>query len=211
MLLAVTLPPLKGHDPHGGAGKKLIEIPIEGTIDLGLAAFVERSVAQATTNDVIVLKIKTFGGRVDAAVRIRDVLLEANAPTVAFIDHRAISAGALITLACDTILVSPGASIGAATPVESGPQGQMQPTAEKVISYMRAEMRATAEAKGRRTDIAEAMVDPDIEIAGLNPKGKLLTLTGEQAIKLLRYPARLSKWNQYLQPVLPNDSGTNNI
>lgn len=185
--LAQTATPnaaLKGYDANGGKGKHLFVVPIEETIDLGLAHFVERVVKQATPNDIVLLRIKTFGGRVDAAVRIRDALLAASAPTVAYIDRRAISAGALISLACDTIIVSRGASIGAATPVEQGSDGEMKATSEKVVSYMRAEMRATAEAKGRRADLAEAMVDADIEIKGVIEKGKLLTLTSDKALEL---------------------------
>lgn len=175
---------LAGYDPNGGKDKTIYEIPVDGTIDLGLAPFVERIVHHAKPKDVLILRIKTFGGRIDAAVRIRDALLASPAPTVAYIDQRAISAGALISLACDTIIMSDGASIGAATPVQQGANGEMQPTSEKVVSYMRAEMRATAEANQRRGDIAEAMVDPDMAIAGINDKGKLLTLTSERAITL---------------------------
>jgi membrane-bound serine protease (ClpP class) len=175
---------LKGFDPNGGAGKKVFDVPIEGTIDLGLAPFVERIVGAAGDEDIIALHIKTFGGRVDAAVRIRDALLGSVATTVVYIDRRAISAGALISLACDTIIMSPGASIGAATPVQAGGGGETKPTSEKVVSYMRAEMRATAEAKGRRGDLAEAMVDPDVEIEGVIEEGKLLTLTSDQAVEL---------------------------
>ena len=176
---------LKGFAQDGGDGKRLFVVPIEGTIDLGLAAFVERVVAAASSLDVVLLQIKTFGGRVDAAVRIRDALLGAAAPTVAYVDRRAISAGALITLACDTVFMSPGASIGAAIPVQGGgPGGEMKPTSEKVVSYMRAEMRATAEAKGRRGDLAEAMVDADVSIQDVTEKGKLLTLTSDKALQL---------------------------
>lgn len=174
---------LKGYDAEGGEGKKLFEVPIEGTIDLGLAPFVERVVDSAGPNDVIVLNITTFGGRVDAAVRIRDALIDAEATTVAFINGRAISAGALIALSCDTIIMKPGATIGDAMPVQLGSDGKANPTGEKAISYMRAEMRATAESKGRSGDLAEAMVDPDIEIEDIIKKDKLLTLTAKQAIE----------------------------
>jgi len=177
-------PKLKGYSEAGGADSKVFIVPIEGTIDLGLAPFVERVIEQATADDLVMLKIKTFGGRVDAAVRIRDALLSSVAPTVAYVDRRAISAGALISLACDTIIMSPGSSIGAATPVQQGEGGEMKATSEKVVSYMRAEMRATAEAKGRRADLAEAMVDADIEIKDVIEKGKLLTLTGKTAVEL---------------------------
>ncbi len=173
---------LRGYDPEGGSGRTVYEVPIDGTIDLGLAPFVERVVKQAGPRDLIFLRINTFGGRVDAAVRIRDALLTSKATTVAFIDHRAISAGALISLACDTIIMSSGGSIGAATPIELAENGEAKPTSEKVVSYMRAEMRATAEAKGRRADIAEAMVDASLEVQGVNEKGKLVTLTSTQAL-----------------------------
>jgi len=173
---------LKGYDAEGGQGRRLIEVHIEGTIDLGLAAYIERAVEKAGPKDIFILKMKTFGGRVDAAVRIRDAFLDAQVTTVTFIDRRAISAGALISLASDTIIMSEGASIGAATPVQSD-GGKAKPTSEKVVSYMRAEMRSTAEAKGRRADIAEAMVDSDIEIKDISQKGKLLTLTSKKALE----------------------------
>ena len=80
--------------------------------------------------------------------------------------------------------MTPGGTIGAATPVQMGmPSEGMKPVEEKVVSYMRKEMKATAEAKGRRSDIAEAMVDSDVEIEGINKKGKVLTLTTDEAVK----------------------------
>jgi membrane-bound serine protease (ClpP class) len=117
---------------------------------------------------------------VDAAVQIRDMLLETDLPVVAFVNRRAISAGALISLAADHIAFAPGGSMGAATPVQMG-DGEMQPVGEKVVSYMRAEMRATAEATGRDGDLAEAMVDADVEVEGVVAQGKLLTVTTESA------------------------------
>ena len=163
---------------------RLVEIPIEGTIELGVASFVERMMRSVTADDTVVVRIKTFGGRVDGAVRIRDALLNSPAPVIVFIDSRAISAGALISYAGDTILMGRGASIGAATPIQGGgPNQAPQPTSEKVVSYMRAEMRATAEANGRRGDIAEAMVDATIEVQGISDKDKLLTLTSSEAFK----------------------------
>ncbi|MBI4508459.1 MAG: hypothetical protein HY698_02405 [Deltaproteobacteria bacterium] len=155
---------------------------VHGTIDLGLAPFVERVVKGLSENDILVLDINTLGGRVDAAIVIRDSLLHAKGKTVAWINPRAISAGALIALSCDVIAVASGATIGAATPVQAGEGGQMKPVEEKVVSYMRKEMRATAEAKGRKGEIAEAMVDADAEVPGLDEKGKLLTLDGGQAL-----------------------------
>jgi len=157
---------------------------IEGIIDLGLAPFVRRVLDEATTAGAaaVVLEINTFGGRVDAAVLIRDALLESRMTTVAFIDKRAISAGALISLAAKTIAMADGGTIGAATPVQAGAEGT-QPVSEKTVSYMRKEFRATAESRGRPPLIAEAMVDADVAIPGIIDKGKLLTLTTTEALE----------------------------
>lgn len=160
--------------------------PIEGMIDLGLAPFVRRVVEDAEKSGAaaVILKINTFGGRVDAAVLIRDTLLGTKVKTVAFIDKRAISAGALISLACHVIAMGDGGTIGAATPVQLGRQGGgTQPTDEKAISYVRKEFRSTAEFRKRPPLIAEAMVDPDVAIPGLVEKGKLLTLTTNEALE----------------------------
>jgi membrane-bound serine protease (ClpP class) len=160
--------------------------PIEGMIDLGIAPFVDRVLREATEADAaaVILDINTFGGRVDAAVLIRDALLNAKVPTVAFINKRAISAGALIALATEKIVMGDGGTIGAATPVQAGqPGAPAQPVEEKTVSYVRKEFRATAEARKRPPLIAEAMVDADVEIPGLIEKGKLLTLTTEEALK----------------------------
>jgi membrane-bound serine protease (ClpP class) len=159
--------------------------PIEGLIDLGLAPFVRRVLdeAEASGAAAVVLRINTFGGRVDAAVLIRDTLLGAKVKTVAFVDKRAISAGALISLACHVIAMGDGATVGAATPVQLGGQGSTQPTDEKTVSYVRKEFRATAEFRKRPPLLAEAMVDRDVAIPGLVEKGKLLTLTTTEALE----------------------------
>jgi membrane-bound serine protease (ClpP class) len=162
-------------------------IPIKGIIDLGLAPFVERTLKEATNAqaDAVILDVDTFGGRVDAAVQIRDALLRSKPKTIAFVNKRAISAGALISLAADTIAMADGGTIGAATPVQIGiPGAPAQPVEEKTVSYMRKEFRATAESRKRPPMLAEAMVDADVEVSGVVEKGKLLTLTTEEALEL---------------------------
>jgi len=160
-------------------------VPITGVIDLGLAPFLSRVLddAHRANAAAVILDINTLGGRVDAAVQIRDTLLDARTPTIAFINRRAISAGALIALATGKIAMATGGTIGAATPVQAGmPGAATQPVAEKTVSYLRKEFRATAEARKRPPMLAEAMVDADVEIAGVIDKGKLLTMTTEEAL-----------------------------
>jgi membrane-bound serine protease (ClpP class) len=160
-------------------------VPIEGMIDLGLAPFLQRVLTQAGSDGAaaVVLQINTFGGRLDAAVTMRDALLASPVRTVAFIDRRGISAGALISLAAERIAMADGGTIGAATPVQiAEPGGPAAPVEEKSVSYVRKEFRATAEARNRPLLVAEAMVDADVEIPGLIEKGKLLTLTTDEAL-----------------------------
>ena len=152
-----------------------------GMIDPGITAFVERVVedANAAGVDAIVFDIDTFGGRVDAATVIRDAIVDADALTIAFINKRAISAGALIAMSCDKIVMAKGGEIGAVTPVS----GAGEKAGDKYVSVMRAEMRATAERTGRDPEIAEAMVDERIEIPGFSEVvGRPATLTTSEAL-----------------------------
>lgn len=179
-----------------GQGKKVYYGDIEGDIDLGLAPYVKRIVdeANAAGAEAIIFRINTFGGRVDAATQIKDAILSSNVHTIAFVDKRAISAGSLIALSCKEIVMVPGASMGATTVVDQ--TGTKQ--SEKAQSYMRAEMRATAEANGRRTDIAEAMVDERVVIPGLVDSTQLLTLTSEEAINYEMADTILTSINEIL-------------
>lgn len=156
-------------------------VDISGDIDLGLPPYVGRiiSTAENENADAIILRVNTFGGRVDAATQIKDAVMNSTVQTVAFIDKRAISAGALISIATEQIYMVPGGTIGAVTPVTQ--EGEKVP--EKFVSYMRSEMRATAESRGRDPRIAEAMVDEDIEIPGVIEAGKLITFTTDEAIE----------------------------
>jgi membrane-bound serine protease (ClpP class) len=129
--------------------------------------------------DILFLHLNTFGGELEAAENIRTLLLDAPIPVFVFIDKNAASAGALISIACDSNYMSQGASIGAASVVNQ--TGDVLP--DKYQSYMRSMMRSTAIATGRNPDIAQAMVDPDIEVKGISEKGKVLTFTTSEAIK----------------------------
>ena len=170
-------------------------VPIEGTIDLGLPPFIQRTLEDAESNEAtaVIFDINTFGGRVDAATQIKDAILGADIPTIAFINRRAISAGALISLSCEKIYMTGGGLIGAATAVDmTGKKGS-----EKVISFMREEMASTAEKRGRSKKIARGMVDEELTFTHLviggdsikvddiegRKDGKLISLTTEQALR----------------------------
>lgn len=176
--------------PKQGFSQLIYRVNIEGEIDLGLAPFISRVLDEAKNGqiDAVIFEINTFGGRLDSAVQIRDSILNSNVMTIAYINKRAISAGALISLACNRIVMAKGSTIGAATPVTINPlnplDNKVKPASEKIISYFRNEMAATAESNGRPSKIAEAMVDPDIFIENVSEAGKLLTLTSTEASRL---------------------------
>ena len=183
-----------------GARAKAYLIVAEGDVNSRLAGRVRRGLekAAAAAAQVVIVEIDTFGGRLDAAVEIRDALLNVDLRTIAFVNKRAISAGALITLAADDIVMTPGATIGAATPVRFTSEGP-KPLGEKTISYFRKEMKATAESRNHPTALAEAMVDPDVVIPGVIEKGKLLTLTTQEALALKLAAAQSDDLEQLLQ------------
>ncbi len=172
----------QGSDRSAGTSALVFRVPVHGTIEMGVAPFVERSLrdAKASGARAVVLDIETPGGRVDAAERIVDAVKAAELPVYAFVDRRAFSAGALIALAAREIYMVPGGVMGAATPVTGA--GEKAP--EKIVSAMRSEMRALAEDRGVDPRVAEAMVDESIAIEGVVEEGKLLTLTTEEAVRV---------------------------
>jgi membrane-bound serine protease (ClpP class) len=157
-------------------------VPFTGTVEFGLAPFIERSLEEAAAAGAhfVVLDMDTPGGRVDAAEAIADAIGDASLPVYTLVNRRAFSAGALIALATDGIYMRPASVIGAATPVDGA--GTKAP--EKIVSAMRSEMRALAEANGLDPDIAEAMVDESLEVPGVSEAGQLLTLTTEEAVEV---------------------------
>ena len=165
--------------------KRVYYTLLKGTINKRLASDFEDVLKEAEREkaDALILEIDTFGGRLDSAVKIKDKLIDTKINTIAFINKKAISAGALISLATRHIVMAPGSTIGAATPVRLT-YWEERPASEKVISYFRKEMKSTAEANNHPGDIAEAMVDPDVKIEGVVEKGKLLTLTTKEALRL---------------------------
>ena len=177
--------------------KKLVYVfPVMENIGPGIWRQTIKAFAEADSMnaDIIVLHMNTYGGTVLDADSMRTKVLNSRIPVYVFIDNNAASAGALISIACDSIYMREGANMGAATVVNQ--TGQAMP--DKYQSYMRSIMRSTAEAQGKDTvfagndtvikwrrdpKIAEAMVDPDIYIKGIIDSGKVLTMTPTEAIK----------------------------
>ncbi len=158
--------------------KTVYVITVSEMIDLGLAPFVERAVeeANARSAEIIIIEIDTYGGLMDSMLVIAEAIDLAKCPTVAYCKHKALSAGALIAISCDKIYIRSGSTIGAATPVLMTGQG-MEKAAEKIVSVGRASFRTWAQKKKHPVNLAEAMVDEDIEVREVEIDGRKLYLT----------------------------------
>lgn len=141
---------------------------------------VKKSYDQALSENAnyFLIEMNTFGGAVNYADSIRTLLLNSPMKSIVYINNNAASAGALISLAADYIYMHPGSSFGAASVVDA--KGEVLP--EKYQSYMRGLMRATAQAKGRDSKMAEAFVDPTVSLTDYKEDGKVLTFTAAEAV-----------------------------
>lgn len=176
------------------AAKKYHEIKIFDEISSTSWICLKNGVAEARSLHVdgIILHLNTYGGMVDYADSMRTLILNCEIPFYVFIDNNAASAGALISIACDSIYMREGGNIGAATVVNDN--GEKLP--DKYQSYMRSTIRSTAESHGKvkkvvngdtvetwRRDprIAEAMVDERVVVPGIVDSTRILTFTANEA------------------------------
>ncbi|MBX2957415.1 MAG: nodulation protein NfeD [Cyclobacteriaceae bacterium] len=160
---------------------KVMVMEIKSEIDPRTNRYVELALnnARKIEADIVIIEMDTYGGVLTDAKEIVDKIMQYKKPVWVFINSDAASAGALISIACDSIYMSPGASIGAATVVTG--TGEKAP--DKYQSYMRSIMRSTAEEKGRNPRIAEGMVDESIAIDSITLEGQIITFSTSEAIK----------------------------
>ncbi len=152
-------------------------IDIRTEIGGGVSTYIKKGIqkAEQTNADAIIFDVDTPGGKVDSAVRIIRSIQETQIPTIAFVNRQAISAGAMISAACDQIVMTSGATIGDSAPVDA----QGNEAGEKIVSYIRGIIRSTAERQGRNPDIAEAMVDKRVFLVRLE-NGDIIKLRPEE-------------------------------
>ncbi|MEE8424261.1 MAG: NfeD family protein [Elusimicrobiota bacterium] len=172
-----------GQNAKSGQSRKVVVISLDSEITLGLSAYVRRALEETEDARAIVLRVDTFGGRVDAALEIAKNVEKPAAPVFAWVEDKAWSAGALISLACSEIYMSKSASIGSATPVQiSG--GKTKAVGEKHVSALRAKFRALAERNNYPPELAAAMVDKDIEVYRIKSGDEYRFITAGEVEKL---------------------------
>jgi len=154
--------------------QKVYIIPVSGTVEPGMAAYVKRALEEIKdeTDAVFVFKMDTFGGRVDAALDIVDTI--SNVPkgkTIAFVEKRAISAGALIALSSNLLFMKENTIIGDCAPIINTKEGQKM-AGEKIQTVLRAKFRALAKKNNYPVVLAESMVTIDMEVYQVVIDGK---------------------------------------
>lgn len=191
MLLATAVtgpaaPPL----PVLPAKKALVfVIPMRGEINKPTFYILRRGLKEAIEQkaDVVVLDMNTPGGALDVTFDIMEALDKFSGQTITFVNKEAMSAGAFISAATTEIYFVPNGVIGAAAPVLSTGGDVDKTMKQKIVSYLRARMRASSEGKGYRGQVISAMIDEDYELKigdkVLKPKGELLSLTATEAME----------------------------
>ncbi len=179
------------------AQQKILRLEMKDVIDPRMQRYVDLAFTEAekTEADLVIIEMDTYGGVLTDAKEIVDRIMQFKQPVWVFINSDAASAGALISIACDSIYMSPGATIGAATVVDA--QGEKAP--DKYQSYMRSIMRSTAEEKGRDPRIAEGMVDESIVIEGIKEEGQVITFSTSEAIQHGFCDARVQSIDEILE------------
>ncbi|WLR57625.1 nodulation protein NfeD [Mesobacillus subterraneus] len=178
--------------------KVVYVVPIAETVEKGLLAFLERAVEEAEEAgaEAIIFDVHTPGGVVDAADGIGKLLTGTDLKTVAFVNKKALSAGAYISLNTDEIYMVPGATMGSAAIIDQ----QGNTAGKKAESYWFAAMNAAAVESGRDPIYAQAMADESIDLPELGAgKGELLTLTADQALEVGYSEGTVKNLNEVLE------------
>ncbi len=167
--------------PDEQVTKKVFVVPIAGDVEPSLAAYIERALRDSHTQDALyVFEIDTFGGRVDAALQIVDTLLDIqHGQTIAFVQGKAISAGALIALSCQKLVMRPSTTIGDCAPISFSEEGPKM-LGEKFQSPLRAKFRTLARRNNYPIKLSESMVTAEMEVIQIERDGEILYLDAQE-------------------------------
>lgn len=151
-------------------------IPIEGEITRATYNYLRTTLRDIEKNspEAIIFEIDTYGGLIHETEKIKNLIIDLDLPTISFVNNKAESAGVLVTISGEKVVMAPSSTIGSAETV---------PDSEKVLSMWRSFLRDTAQLRGRDSQLIEAMADSDIYLAGISEKGKLLNLTSQEALE----------------------------
>ncbi len=152
-------------------------IPIKGEINRATFNFISSTLNKVLEKNpaAIIFEIDTYGGLITETEKIKNLIMALDIPTISFVNNKAESAGVLLAISSEKLVMANSSTIGSAETI---------PDTEKVLSMWRSFLRDAAQQRGRDSNIIEAMADSDIYIEGISQKGKLLNLTGKEALEL---------------------------
>lgn len=152
-------------------------VPIKGEINTATSNFIKSTLNEIIkySPEAIIFEIDTYGGLIDEAEIVKNEIMALDVPTISFVNNKAESAGVLITISSEKVVMAKSSTIGSAETI---------PNTEKVLSMWRSFLRDVAQQRGRDAKIIEAMADKDISIEGVTEEGKLLNLTSNEALNL---------------------------
>jgi membrane-bound serine protease (ClpP class) len=189
-------PTMPGSRPSVSQHQNVVIIPIRDQIAPPELFILRRGLKTAIEKgaETVIIDMETPGGRLDTTFEILEALDKFPGKVITYINHEAISAGALISAGTDEIWFSPTGVIGAAAPVTGGGEDIDETLKQKIVSYLKAKVRSLSRDDENRAKAISAMIDENYELKFGNeiikPKGELLTLTADEAIKPYGKPAR---------------------
>lgn len=200
-VLVPSHPVLRAADAvERGGGQKVFILPIREDIMPPLVYLVRRGVKEAmqAKADTLVIDMDTNGGRVDVTEEIIQILNQFPGEKITFVNRKAFSAGAFISVATRHIYMAPESVIGAAAPILAVPGGGVEKIPDtveaKMTSGIKALVRASASKNGHNVEVIEAMIDRSKELKiddkVLNEKGQILTLTNDEAERRYGQPPK---------------------
>ena len=168
----------------------VVVVPLSGEVTEAQFYFLRRILkkSEAAGASALIIDMDTYGGSLKAAVEMLGALMKTTTPTLTFVNTNAGSAGALIALSTKRVYMAPVSAIGAAAPISGGGEDLQQTMNQKVISYFSGYFRSAAEKNGYNPELAEAFINKEKEVkigdTVINPKGSLLTLSAQEAVKV---------------------------
>ncbi|WP_221032309.1 NfeD family protein [Actomonas aquatica] len=179
-----------------GLPAKVVVIPVQDQIAKPILYVIRRGLKQAIEMeaDLVVLDMKTPGGSLGVTFEIMEALDRFKGETATYVNNEAISAGAFISAMTDDIYFATDGVIGAAAPVSGGGADIDETMKQKIVSYLKARIRAISEGHPYRGEVISAMIDANYELKigdeVLKEKGELLSLTASEAAETYGDPAQ---------------------
>lgn len=183
-----SLLPLQAAEKNISTGAVVV-LPVKGAVSEAQFFFLRRALknAESVAASAVVLDMDTPGGDLKATEKIVQMFSKSPIPAYTYVNANAGSAGALIALGTKKVFMAPVSAIGAAAPVAGSGQEIPETMNAKIVSYYSGYFRSVAQKNGYHPELVDGFMnlDKEVKIGGevINPKGALLTLSAQEAVR----------------------------